>query len=79
MHKTIKLKGFELNEKEIQFLRLCCSQMDYKQIAKKMKKSSRTIDGYRDDLFIKLKLTNRVGLALFAIKVKLVKVKNIKL
>lgn len=57
-----------LNEKEIEFLKLCCTEMTYKEIAEKMHLSVRTIDGYRDQLFDKLKVKNRVGLVLFAIK-----------
>lgn len=57
-----------LNEKEKEFLRLCCSEMTYKEIAEKMYLSPRTIDGYREQLFGKLQVKNRVGLVLFAIK-----------
>jgi two-component system, NarL family, invasion response regulator UvrY len=57
-----------LNEREIDFLKLVCSEMTYKEIADQMFLSPRTIDGYRDNLFEKLQLKSRVGLALFAIK-----------
>jgi DNA-binding NarL/FixJ family response regulator len=58
----------KLTEKETQFLQLACSEMTYKQIADTMNLSSRTIDGYRDELFRKLDVESRVGLVLFAIK-----------
>lgn len=57
-----------LTEREIDFLKLACSELTYKEIADKMYLSARTIDGYRDDLFEKLHLKTRVGLVLFAIK-----------
>lgn len=57
-----------LNDKEIQFLKLACTEMTYKEIADKMFLSPRTIDGYRDALFEKLKLKTRVGLVMYAIK-----------
>ena len=58
----------ELNEREIAFLKLVCSELTYKEIADKMYKGVRTIDGYRDELFEKLNIKSRVGLVLFAIK-----------
>lgn len=57
-----------LNEKEVEFLKLACTEMTYKEIAEKMFLSPRTIDGYRDALFEKLNLKSRVGLVVFAIK-----------
>jgi DNA-binding CsgD family transcriptional regulator len=57
-----------LNEREMEFLKFSCSEMTYKEIADKMHLSPRTIDGYRDSLFDKLKIKTRVGLAIYAIK-----------
>jgi DNA-binding NarL/FixJ family response regulator len=57
-----------LNEREIEFIRLACTEMTYKEIADKMFLSPRTIDGYRDALFEKLNIKTRVGLVMFAIK-----------
>lgn len=58
----------ELNENEEEFLRLCCTELTYKEIAERMYKSPRTIDGYREDLFTKLGITSRTGLVLYALK-----------
>jgi two-component system, NarL family, invasion response regulator UvrY len=58
----------KLNEREITFLKLICSEYTYKEIAEKMFVSTRTVDGYRDALFEKLELKTRVGLVMFAIK-----------
>jgi two-component system invasion response regulator UvrY len=57
-----------LNEREIDFLKYTCTELTYKEIADKMFVSPRTIDGYRDALFEKLKVKTRVGLAIYAIK-----------
>ncbi|MBD0333052.1 MAG: response regulator transcription factor [Chitinophagaceae bacterium] len=66
-HSSIKnLLG--LNEKEIEFIKLAATEMTYKEIAERMFLSPRTIEGYRDALFEKLNVKNRVGLVLFAIK-----------
>ncbi|MBO9634192.1 MAG: response regulator transcription factor [Chitinophagaceae bacterium] len=61
-------KVLNLNDRELEFLKLSCSEMTYKEIADKMHLSPRTIDGYRDSLFEKLKIKTRVGLAIYAIK-----------
>jgi len=58
----------KLTERELEFLTLVCTELNYKQIADKMGVSSRTVDGYRDDLFTKLNLKSRVGLAVYAVK-----------
>ncbi|MCX6316703.1 MAG: response regulator transcription factor [Bacteroidetes bacterium] len=58
----------ELNEREIEFLKLASTEMTYREIAEHMHLSPRTIDGYRDSLFEKLNIKNRVGLVLYAIK-----------
>jgi DNA-binding NarL/FixJ family response regulator len=57
---------------EIEFLRLVSTELTYKEIAEAMKVSPRTIDGYRDQLFEKLKLKSRVGLVLYAVKNKII-------
>ncbi|WP_205508488.1 response regulator transcription factor [Longitalea arenae] len=63
-----------LNVREIEFLKLVCTEMTYKEIAEKMFLSARTIDGYRDALFEKLNVKSRVGLVLFAIRNNIVNV-----
>ncbi|WP_443939651.1 response regulator [Pedobacter sp. MW01-1-1] len=64
----------ELNARETDFLKLAASELTYKEIADKMCVSLRTVDGYRDALFVKLNIKNRVGLVLYAIKNKLVEI-----
>ncbi len=58
----------ELKEREIEFIQLACSDLTYREIADKMCLSPKTIDNYRDAVFAKLNIKNRVGLVLFAIK-----------
>lgn len=65
--------ALKLNDKEVEFLKLVCTEMTYKEIADIMCLSPRTIDGYRDQLFEKLNIKSRVGLVLFAIKNRLIR------
>ncbi len=57
-----------LSGKEIDFIKLCCSEDTYKEIADKMNVSPKTVEGYRVSAFQKLGVANRVGLVLFAIE-----------
>jgi len=57
-----------MNETEIIFLQLTTTELTYKAIAHKMKLNPRAIDNLRDNLFLKLGLKNRVGLAIYAIR-----------
>jgi DNA-binding NarL/FixJ family response regulator len=59
---------FGLSENELTFLKLASTDMTYKEIATVMEISPRTVDNYRDSLFIKLNVKSRVGLAIYAIK-----------
>jgi two-component system invasion response regulator UvrY len=61
-------KEVVLTEKEREFLRWSCSELAYREIAEKMNVSARTIDDYRQSLFIRLKVHSRVGLVMYAIK-----------
>lgn len=62
-----------ITDKEKQFLQFVCTEMSYKQIADIMSVAERTVDGYRDSLFIKLGVHSRTGLILEAIKREFVK------
>lgn len=63
-----------ITDQEKFFLQLACSDKTYKQIASEMHLSERTIDGYRESLFHKLKVQSRVGMALEAIRRELVSI-----
>jgi DNA-binding NarL/FixJ family response regulator len=58
----------EFSKKEIEFLKLCCSELTYKEIADQMFVSPRTVDNYREALFLKLNIKSRTGLVLYAIQ-----------
>ncbi|MEP3837659.1 MAG: response regulator transcription factor [Algibacter sp.] len=70
LHNQEKNKSI-LKEREIEFLNHACTDKTYKEIAAKMFLSPKTIDGYRDALFNKFNVRNRIGLVLYAIKNKL--------
>jgi two-component system invasion response regulator UvrY len=57
-----------LNEKEIEFIKLSCTDLTYKGIAEQMDLSPRAIDGIRDVVFEKLKVRTRVALSMFAMR-----------
>ena len=61
-----------ISQREIEFLKLACTELTYKDIADRMHLSIHTIDGYRDALFEKLNVKSRIGLVLYAIKNKIV-------
>ncbi len=74
LHKAVDVNPDEIkiSDKEKEFLRLTCTEMSYKEIADRMFVSPRTIDDYRNALFEKLNVKTRMGLAMYAIKNKLV-------
>ncbi|WP_093674416.1 response regulator transcription factor [Tenacibaculum sp. MAR_2009_124] len=66
-----KKSNIQFKDNELTFMKLACSELTYKEIAEKMFLSPKTIDGYRDSLFTKLDVRNRVGLVMYAIKNKI--------
>lgn len=64
-------EGIVLKDREIDFLKLACTELTYKEIADKMCLSPKTIDGYRNNLFVKLNVKNRVGLVMYAVRNKI--------
>jgi len=69
-----KQNELQLTDKEKQFLKLACSDATYKQIAAEMHVSERTVDGYRENLFKKLNVQSRTGMALEAIRRNIVSI-----
>ena len=57
-----------LNDRELELLKLICTELTFKEIADRMHLSPRTVDGYRDALLEKLECKSRIGLVIFAIK-----------
>ncbi len=67
-----KIKNkIQLRDKEIEFVKLCCTEKTYKEIAEVMHISPKTVEGYREEIFSKLELKSRIGLVLYAIKNKI--------
>ncbi|HYF31328.1 MAG TPA: response regulator transcription factor [Chitinophagaceae bacterium] len=62
------LQKVMLDDYEMLFLKLACTEMTYKEIALEMNLNPRAVDSLRDDLFEKLDVRSRVGLALYAIR-----------
>jgi DNA-binding NarL/FixJ family response regulator len=61
-------QNVELNDREIEVLRLVCQEYSNQEIADKIFLSVRTVEGYRARLFEKTGSKNLVGLVIFAIK-----------
>lgn len=57
----------ELTEREIEFIKHCCTELTYKEIAHLMGITPRTVDGYRESVFLKLNLKSRTGIVLFSV------------
>jgi len=64
--KRKSLIHLDFTEKQLKFLKLCCSDKSYSEIAEELGVSPRTIDSYRETLFTRLNVRSRVGLAMFA-------------
>lgn len=77
LHSNIKktqLNGPLISERDLVFLKCLCAQQSYQDIATQMGVSVRTVEGYRDLLFEKLNIRNKIGLVIYAIKNKLVSI-----
>ncbi|MGX5852467.1 response regulator transcription factor [Dyadobacter jiangsuensis] len=62
------------NERELNFIRMACSDLTYNEIADKMCVSPRTVDGYRESVFQKMDVKSRVGMVIKAIKRNLISI-----
>lgn len=56
-----------LNETELLFLKLLCTEMTYKEIASKLKLNERQTDYMREMLFDRFEVHSRIGLAKYAL------------
>jgi two-component system, NarL family, invasion response regulator UvrY len=68
------VEALGLSEREAEFIQLACTDLTYVEIADKMCVSPRTVDGYRESLFVKFNVKSRVGLAVEAIRLGVVQV-----
>ncbi len=62
----------DLTENELTLLKYSSTDMTYKEIAQLMAVSPKTLDVWRENLFQKLQVQSRVGLALEAVRRKLI-------
>lgn len=58
-----------LHDREIIFLRYCCSEMSYAAIASAMNVSLRSVHAYRDALFLRFNVRSRTSLVLYALQI----------
>jgi two-component system, NarL family, invasion response regulator UvrY len=65
---NMRLERAMLNEQELEFMKMSCQDLTYKEIAMQMGLSPRAVDALRDELFFKLDVKSRVGLAMVAIR-----------
>ena len=65
---TSILERAMLTEAELNFLKAACTEMTYKEIAIAMHLNPRAVDNLRDNLFDKLNVKSRIGLAMYAIR-----------
>ena len=56
-----KQKELQLTDKENEFLKLACNDITYKQVAATCMLSERTVDGYRENIFKKIKRSKPYG------------------
>lgn len=63
-----------LTEKETEFLKLCCTEKSYKEIADAMHITPRAVEALRSNMFEKLDTLSRVGLVMYAIRNGIVKI-----
>jgi DNA-binding NarL/FixJ family response regulator len=63
----------EFTQREIEVIACICQQHSNKEIAKKLNLSSRTIENHRQRIMEKMDVKNTVGLVIYALKNRLVK------
>ena len=68
LHSLHDMNTIMLSSAEIDFLKMACTEMTYKEMANALAVSERTVDGYRDRLFTKLDVKSRIGLVIYAIR-----------
>ena len=61
-----------LTDRELEVLKLISYELNSREIAEKLNISTSTVDTYRKNLLKKLKVKNSVGLAMYAVKNKIV-------
>ncbi len=62
------LKSQNLSPRELEFIRLCCSELSYNEIAEQMETTYKTVESYRERVCNKLNLKSRPGLVMYAVQ-----------
>lgn len=57
-----------LSPKEVAFIKLAATNLTYPEIAQRMGVSPKTIENYRDSLYLKLDIKNRAALAIYGLR-----------
>jgi DNA-binding NarL/FixJ family response regulator len=69
-----EIPTIRLEERELRFLQLSCSELTYSEIAALMFLSPKTIDNCRSRLFKRFQVKNRIGLVIFSLKNNLISI-----
>lgn len=77
--QRMNLKNISIPEREMQFLKLSCTNMQNEEIARKMRISINTLDGCRHRLFERLRINSRTELILFAMRSGIVSIDDLEL
>jgi DNA-binding NarL/FixJ family response regulator len=70
------MKKVDLTPKEIKLIKLICKQLTAKEIADETGYSFRTVEDYCSDIKRKIGAKNLIGIALYAVKHEIVKVRR---
>ena len=69
-----KTNPIQLSRREIDVLALICAQHTTSEVADKLFISPRTVEGHRNNLLLKTQSRNIVGLVLYGIEKRLIKI-----
>jgi len=69
-----QLNNHEFKERELELIKLACTEKTYSEIAYEMNLAPKTIEGYRQIIFQKMGVKSRIGMVMYAIKHGLIKI-----
>lgn len=77
-HPTLK-EETGLSKREIEILRLICFQKTAKEIGEQLFIAQRTVEGHKNNLYLKTQTKNLAGLVIYAIQKNIIKVDEVML
>lgn len=77
--KPLEQNSNALSDREIEVLRLICQQKTAQEIADELFITKRTVEGHKNNLFLKTGAKNVVGLVIYAIQNEVIKAEEIPL